>query len=298
MRYLVRTICCITLLILISSPLIWEIEASAQAWRNKPVESTVIVDNALNCITCNGWDISYDSGLTHIVTDTTAPVSKNNVLRFTYPLGFRSGDAPSIVYYPLAGHTDLFVAYAWKASDPFQGKSGGDGVNKHVFLFTHVDHVRPDQLIYTNMRGSGNDPFYFELRISNGGNLCNGHVEGTVGDACGSRNFPGNVSSGFVARGVWHKSEIYIKLSTTPTSRDGVLRYWVDGTLVGNFTTVNFGATDWSEFQFSPTFGGGNDETKTQTDYLWFDHVHISKPGISGVSNISPPPSPTGLLVH
>jgi hypothetical protein len=28
----------------------------------------------------------------------------------------------------------------------------------------------------------------------------------------------------------------------------------------------------------SPTWGGVGD-TKSETDYFWFDHVHISRPG-------------------
>jgi hypothetical protein len=274
-------------------------EASAQVWPNEPKGSMTIIDNALNCIVCNGWDMAWDSGNTTISTDSTAPVSPSNVLQFRYPIGFGSGNSPSIVYYPISsGRTDLFLGYAFKTSNPFQGKGGGGGVNKHIFIFPAQTNST-STLIFTHMRGSGNaEALQYEVTVENDGVTCNGHVAGSNGDACGSRNFPANVGSGVVARGVWHKVELYIKMSTNATSRDGIIRFWVNGVLVGNYTTVNFGTTPWQDFQFSPTFGGGEGERKTQTDYLWFDNVHISVPGNEGVANLSPPPSPTGLLVH
>jgi hypothetical protein len=31
-------------------------------------------------------------------------------------------------------------------------------------------------------------------------------------------------------------------------------------------------------FQFSPTWGGNEGDVKNETDYYWYDHVHLSVP--------------------
>ena len=62
------------------------------------------------------------------------------------------------------------------------------------------------------------------------------------------------------------------------TSNRGVIRWWMDGTLIGDYTNISFGTSGcFGEFQLSPTWGGVND-TKNETDYYWYDHVHLSIP--------------------
>jgi hypothetical protein len=70
---------------------------------------------------------------------------------------------------------------------------------------------------------------------------------------------------------------MYVKYSTTGTSGDGIIRWWLDGILIGNYSNASFPGKALSEFQFSPTWGGTGD-TKTQQDYYWFDHAYISGP--------------------
>ncbi|OLB64223.1 MAG: hypothetical protein AUH96_09910 [Nitrospirae bacterium 13_2_20CM_2_61_4] len=68
------------------------------------------------------------------------------------------------------------------------------------------------------------------------------------------------------------------RMSTTSTSRDGIVRWWVNGTLVGDYSTVNFDvAHAFDEFHFSPTWGGIG-SSKTEEDYFWYDHVRLSVP--------------------
>ena len=93
----------------------------------------------------------------------------------------------------------------------------------------------------------------------------------------GSRWLVPNVNSDPVVLGQWHRIEIYYKHSTTTTSGDGIVRWWMDGRQQGEYDQVNFVSSGWNMFQFSPTWGGTGD-TKTETDHFWFDHVHLSHP--------------------
>jgi hypothetical protein len=105
----------------------------------------------------------------------------------------------------------------------------------------------------------------------------NGHLPASSGDEPGTRNLSGNVSEPEISLGEWHQVEIYFRQSTTETSMDGTLRWWLDGELVGDHDNVNFVADDFQHFELAPTWGGIG-EVKTQDDFYWFDHVRISAP--------------------
>ncbi len=74
--------------------------------------------------------------------------------------------------------------------------------------------------------------------------------------------------------GGWHQIEWQIVYNTTTSPANGIVRWWVDGTLVGEYTDVNFPTAPMEEFQISPTWGGGPD-VKTQNDFFWFDHAIV-----------------------
>ena len=57
---------------------------------------------------------------------------------------------------------------------------------------------------------------------------------------------------------------------------DGVIRWWLDGALVGDYTKVRYPHdTGFIEYQISPTWGGIGD-VKRETDYYRFNRSYIS----------------------
>ena len=50
---------------------------------------------------------------------------------------------------------------------------------------------------------------------------------------------------------------------------DGIIRWWMDGVLVGNYTNVKFpNDNGFVEYQISPTWGGNTGDIKTETRLL------------------------------
>jgi hypothetical protein len=124
----------------------------------------------------------------------------------------------------------------------------------------------------------------------------NAHLGNGWGDNPGTWNLYGNVSSPTVALGQWHRVEMYAKGSTTSTSRDGILRWWLDGNPVGSYTNVNTSDPNWNMIQFTPSWDKP-DPTQRTTDYFWYDHVRISSPQGSGAQDQPPgPPSAPQIL--
>lgn len=265
--------------------------AAAQSWPNEPAGSTVLTDWSWNAMVGGGWD---QNGGAYISQDPTAPLSPSNVMTMRYPAGSGGGGSPSIVYYILNGGNgvgELYIGYWWKPSDPWQGHQ--HNINKIAFTTTNANGSFI-QMMYGPPGGPYRLMTSMELY-----NTDNSHLGNGFGDIGGTWQLFGNASGGTITLGKWHRIEVYAKRSSTPTSRDGVMKWWVDGVLVGNYVNANYPTAPWVEFQFSPTWGGG-DDTKLQTDYFWYDHVRLSTGGTGGgtKSDTTPPSTPSGLRAN
>jgi hypothetical protein len=86
--------------------------------------------------------------------------------------------------------------------------------------------------------------------------------------------FP-NVATTWINPGEWHRVEFYYRWETTPgVSRDGIIRWWVDGELNGNHTTVHYPPGRFQQFEFAPTVA-----TPPPTEqYMYVGHTYVSTP--------------------
>lgn len=98
-----------------------------------------------------------------------------------------------------------------------------------------------------------------------------------------------NVNGMQFATGIWVTIEVYMKKSTGPTSRDGILRWWGNGTLLANYTTLNYPG-GFSNWLWTETYGGMTDTVPNPRIYS-IGHVRISLPN-NGGGPITPPPPP------
>lgn len=229
------------------------------AWPNEPPGFRVITDWAWDSVQGQGWTDAYprDLGTNVFVTsDAGAPLSPPSVVAFKYAAGYAGGSAPATVYRKLPNTRELYAGFWWKPSDPWQGHLSN--VNKIIFCI--AEDFSTD--IILTMYGA-TAPYYLYL-WPGGTDQGGGYLVGNV--------HPNTV----VSLGMWHRVELYLRFSATPTSGDGIIRWWLDGTQIGDYTMVNFTGGLIREWQFSPTWGGTGG-TKTETDYYWFDHVHLSR---------------------
>lgn len=103
--------------------------------------------------------------------------------------------------------------------------------------------------------------------------------------------------------GQWHCWETRVKLNTTGHS-DGIIQFWLDGTLIKSITNACFGANDNSVFTAAPGVGMGNSDSQgfqNSWQAIEFDDYVISTTYIGPVGNPplnDPTPSPpTGLKI-
>lgn len=222
----------------------------------------------------SGWTINNGEGNASRVSDASAPLSPSNVLQVAYPLDFGGGSAPCTMYNFAGGRTELYVGFWWKPSSPWHAHDSG--VNKIIFLITSEG-----SFTYMNMEGQS-APYHISMHdtpVGSSGTLQPNVIETPI--------LPGN----------WYRIELYEKYSTTGSSADGIVKWWVtllggSPVLNGNYTNLNFTpGAGFDQFEISPTWGGvGHTKGEeylpdfpdppgyTNIDTYRFDHFRVSRP--------------------
>jgi len=222
-------------------------------WPHEPPGLSTLTDRVWTELTGGQWD-RRDPGTDRIVQDSNVQDTTDAVLEYVYPAGFAGGRAPATQFYPLHQVRELFVGLQWKVSDPWQGHA--THVNKIHFMYTGSADVA------MVMHGPPGGPY--EVRVLP---QWPAHTGGWLRP---------NVTAAPLTLGVWHRIEWYLKYESQPGAADGIIRWWIDDALAGDYAQVRFPEdAGFVEYQISPTWGGVGD-TKTETDYYRFHRSYIS----------------------
>jgi len=248
---------------------------AAGVWTNEPAGASVVQDCSFSGppSACGILDV-YSSSIQD--TDSTATASPSGVIRSTLNAGNDAGGM-QIGWSPSQIANQMYVGMVWRTNPQF---NCFNIANKMWF-----------------MRGPGTNGF-FGLDCGSGdrsaailfghntGGLDNSHTcQLDLGLVCRQ-----NVNGLRITLGAWTKLEAYIKRSTTATSRDGIVRWWINGVLVGDYSNLNYPA-GLNEWVWTETWGGvpaAYIPTVAMSHYL--DHLHISIPG--GSTSADQPPGP------
>jgi hypothetical protein len=260
---------------------------------NEPAGFQMLNDQPWDQMTGNGWNYlkRTGSGVDSITTDNTAPSSPPNQLRIMFTSDMQTDTEPSVHWVAVPNKKELYSTWSGKVSPNWT--CGGTGCGKINFLFT-ASHGQ----VYTEYLHPCNylDPIY--------GNNCGPDRYGppyklavnTEWAPYGQWHWMPNVTTTLVNAGEWHRFEFYYKWETTPgVSGDGIIRWWVDGILNGNYTNVHYPADSFIEFQYAPTRQVGDPLfSGVSPQYEWIDHTYLSVPG-SGPTDTTSPSVPSGL---
>lgn len=251
------------------------------AFPNEPNGFAALVDHNFTTVTGGVLLDVYNAG--SLVSDGTAPLSPSSCLSQVRVVG-QVGGGTQLDYYPPRSYPEVFYGFWWKPSNTFEGNPNNS--NKIMFL---VNNEANSVLLWY---GAPNTPRQLVWNNQNFGVLSNGHIASSFGDDPGGRIFLPNVSSNTVSLGAWHKVEWYWKKSTTNTSRDGIVRWWLDGVLCGNYTNINNGQSNWYYYSLNHTW-----DSVVPMTANWehrFDHMYISVPGTvapPALQSLTPPTS-------
>lgn len=295
-------------------PSLWSTtDAQALSCPNKPASATTLATVHFNTSDGEGqlWEIYPGAGQIQSIAGAEGTVSASILSP-----GQSSGGQQTI--WPKPGNqqplNNIYVCFRWKMNAQFVGIRTA---NKLVFVaaqdFTYgragnnaFFGVKP---VDTSNYPASSIPMFMYFG-HNSGNLDNSHVCATdLGLQCNP-----NAASILLYPDTWYTVEIHAIASSTLTSRNGTAKWWINGTLNGNYTNLNYGDGIINQFQINHTWDNsaaiqcynavtnpkGRDCTNPQIHY--FDELLIaSVGGLSGGSTPNPdtpsgpPAAPTGL---
>lgn len=267
----------------------WFESASAgELWPNEPPGSTTLLDCTFDTLDCDGQLLNvYKSG--DIVEDDSAPGSPPRVGRASlfYP---NTQGGIVLVYFKRAPLREMYAGFWFKVNKEWQQNSVGS--NKVFFLRTENDRQGGSQTNGTWLIQGYSDPMQL-VWSHNTGSQDNSHAcASDLGLIC----YP-NVGSGKIFFGRWHRIEAYVRASDCPTCRNGIVRWWVDGQLAGNYTNLNYGTKVVNEWVWAQTWDGhGNALGRTTDVHQYIDQLHVSAPNCplpcDATSRPAPAPPP------
>lgn len=279
-------------------------QAQSPVWPNEPAGSANVFDCNMANLLCDGLltDNYNTTGLNasppsafSVVSgsDPSEPVSGPSALVSKIAQGQLTGGT-ELTRYLGTNKREIYVGIVWRTNPGFQGRNVGNktvlirgpGVN-HVFLFGNSSLVNGQApLIFAHNTGAPTYPGFSE------NHACPAFA---LGEAC----YP-NVGPGILHVGPpWQKLEFYLKSSDTSTSRNGIVRWWIDGVPAGNYTNLNVAPDGFDNVTWSETWDGSpccTSVTSADGWQHWIGHWRISFPncGASGCGGggTTPPPPP------
>lgn len=253
------------LLLLAILPLLIPTKSFAQ-WTNEPPGSTTILDCPFSGpqSECGINDVYHST--THM-DDPSAPISPPGVSVDTLqPFAKTGGSQQSYLFGN--NYDEVYMGMMVRSNPEFQGRVVG---NKMFFL------KGPDSNgVWILSPESRLQPSGTLIFMVNSGEFDNSHTcAADRGLICYA-----NAGGDWLVKGQWTKIEAYVKKSTTETSRDGIVRWWINGKLAGNYTNMNYADAGLDEWVWTETWDGAGDMgTSNTVPWYWYiDHLYLSIP--------------------
>lgn len=238
----------------------------AITWGNEPAGATVLSDWSMLSLAA-GWELG--GGAQNYTTDATAPSGDSRVL-ITHHNPSPPGSGDWLIYALSGSPTELYVGMMVKQSNPFVGYSsdyvvGGNNANKTLWMVTNT-------MFHTcEFYGVGIHSYPVAILLATDGQTDNSHLGGAPYDSI----FLFGTGQQWPC-GAWHKVEWYMKIGTSRSSRDGIVRWWVDGVQVGSYTNANIPGDYFTQVEWSTTWDGAT-VNPYQFEYA-IDHLRVSLP--------------------
>jgi Bacterial Ig-like domain (group 2) len=188
-----------------------------------------------------------------IIQDATAPRSPLNVLEIVFPPTMAANSEPSVHWIVLpSGVKAIYTTWWVKLSPNWTPSPAGGG--KITFLHTATGQV------YTGFFGSS-APHHLSVN--------------TEWSPYGQLIWDPNVTTTPLWYNQWYHMEWYMQWESAPGAGDGIMRWWVNGVLNGNYTNVSYpNDGGFTQFEFAPTL----QNPPPATQYMYVDHAYISTP--------------------
>ena len=215
-----------------------------------------------------------------IFSDASSPRSAANTLRTRWPKGLPSGSGPGAWWFwdgtsvPYANaYREIYVS-AWMKIPTADYEN--QAVMTKLFYFAHGNQTGSLNDDFFGLKGNGSNSIVTSMEVV----FYNSQADDATGEGSGMPRYQNVTTAKLFTTGVWHRIELYANVGTVD-HYDGIVKIWVDGTLVTSYTNLKFLDSRYSftqgfvEGSWAPIWGGVGG-TKTRDDFLDMDHFYIS----------------------
>lgn len=222
---------------------------------NEPANFHVLTDQPWAFLRSLGWDYLQRAASkpSFITTDVTAPKSPPNILRIVFTPGMSSDSEPGVHFIPLGSKREVYWRYYLRISSGWHASPAG------ACKMTYC--MAPSSNLWTALNhppGQIGPPFQAVARAEWLG-----------------RYYIPNKPWTPINPGEWVFYEWYVKLASSQSATDGILRCWVNGKLNSEYLDVpGTPASSFGEFQIAPTV----QQAPTVEQYMDVDHIYVSTP--------------------
>lgn len=243
-------------------------------WPNEPAGMTVVTDSPFSDSLGAEWFNVYKTEAYVSPTIGGQTFSPPRAFTTYRAAGSYYGNGQWELHFP--NSREVYFGTYWGTNAAFQGHP--NGTNKMLF----VRNPNTDDS-FLAWRGAQDQPRV--LKWYQQGQFNNTHIPTvfntnypTDGTGWFENNINGTAAT-YTAGQPMRLIEVYLKCSTTNTSQDGIIKWWVNGTLCGSYTNANLTPQLFTEFQINHTWDGGAApglDVSRPWHHYW-DHMRVTR---------------------
>lgn len=239
-------------------------------WKNAPSGGVLLSEWNFSNYAAPGMTGGFGNG--RLDSDPLEPASPPTCVVSRLEVGTNSGGG-QLAYYVSPGvkFRELYAGMMWRTNPQWTGRlTGGD---KMFFL------RGPDSNGLIALGGGKSKPqegaLPYIIFTHNSGNVDNSHIMSLDLGLRGEPNIDRSAAN--VTPGIWHKIEFWIRCSTTLTSRDGAVKWWVNDKLCGYYEQLNYGtaAAGLTNWIWTETWDNSGTPIHPVALEHWLGHLYL-----------------------
>lgn len=180
-----------------------------------------------------------------------------------------------------ASYTDLWIKYDFYVPTNYYHRTQSGAANNKYFAIYRNPYTNPGFQVNFSTQPNGSGGSHLEIHTQDNGR------EAPVQSPSSARNFLTSADAGR-----WHNLILHIKVPTGPSTNDGVMQLWKNGTQIVNLTNLaSWGGTGQNYMDEAYILGWSNSGYTNETIF-YVDNFEVSNTPL-GVNPPAAPPVPT-----
>ena len=217
-----------------------------------PPDMPLLSEQPWNTLGENSWSYLLRSSSidAEVVDDRAAPFSPPHVLRIAFTPDMPRDSEPSVHWTSLPPSREVYAEWWIKLSPNWTTSPIGAGKMTFLWAAEGIGQV------FTHLGGPAGQH----------------HVQvNTEWAPYGQHFWEPNVAATSITYGRWYHIGWYARWSSREVVNDGILRWWVDGELNGDYANVFFPQCCFQQFEFAPT----RQIPPDRIEYMYVDHTLV-----------------------